>query len=486
MVPAVSAESEALYPDQIDAMRRFVIALESPRNGHEHRLSAPIEIELIAPHGAGKRTAAAQFCAALGVNLLIADAGLVLSHDTPLALCAERIVRAVRMARMTGAALYWHNAGVVEPAAWHDAPSAAITIVGSEKPLQHGLLPGSARKSITLPPLRRAQRAALWQRLTGGFPPGPVVEWTLTPAEIAIASKAAPAGDASVVEVCQRLLYQAPGEFFMPLPCPFTWEDIVLAQDVRDHLAELQAQARLRATVYEDWGFGRLCPLGRGISALFAGPSGTGKTMAAQVIARALHMALYRVDLSGVVNKYIGETEKHLKQVFDACERSNVVLFFDEADALFGQRTQVKDAHDRFANIQIDYLLQRMEQFDGIAILATNRKGDMDQAFMRRLRFIIDFLPPGPSERRKLWELALPAATPAGEPLLDGIDFELLAARFDMTGADIKAAALAAAFMACEAGSRITMDHILHGARRQMIKHGITLRTHEWREAANG
>ena len=124
--------------------------------------------------------------------------------------------------------------------------------------------------------------------------------------------------------------------------------------------------------------------------------------MAAQVIARSLEMELYRVDLSGVVNKYIGETEKRLKQVFDACERSNVVLFFDEADALFGQRTQVKDAHDRFANIEIDYLLQRMEQFDGIAILATNRKSDLDQAFVRRLRFIIDFLPPGPVERRAL------------------------------------------------------------------------------------
>ena len=130
---------------------------------------------------------------------------------------------------------------------------------------------------------------------------------------------------------------------------------------------------------------------------MFAGPSGTGKTMAAQVLARSLDMELYRIDLAGVVNKYIGETEKRLKQVFDACERSNVLLFFDEADALFGQRSQVKDAHDRYANIQIDYLLQRMEQFNGIAILATNRKGDLDKAFLRRIRFIVDFMQPGPS-----------------------------------------------------------------------------------------
>jgi AAA+ superfamily predicted ATPase len=486
MIPAGSiTEAQPLYLSEIEAMRNFVAALENRNSGSEHRLSAPIEIELIGPAGAGKRTAAMRFCSEIEVNLLIADAAELMGRDIPLAVCTERIVRAVRMARMSGAVLYWHDAGVVDPAAWHDSPTAAVTILGTQNPLPHTAGRGPARKSIKLPELRRTQRAALWQRLTGEPAPGPIVDWTLTPAEIVSAAKVAPAGSAAVVEACQRLLYQAPGEFFMPLPCPYTWDDIVLAPHLRDHLAELESQAHLRGPVYEDWGFARLCPLGRGISALFAGPSGTGKTMAAQVIARSLGMELYRVDLSGVVNKYIGETEKRLKQVFDACERSNVVLFFDEADALFGHRTQVKDAHDRFANIQIDYLLQRMEQFDGIAILATNRKSDMDHAFMRRLRFIIDFLPPGPAERRKLWELALPATTPAGEPLLDGIDFELLATRFDLTGADIKATALAAAFLAFDAGCRITMDHIIRGARREMTKHGITLRSHEWQERAH-
>ncbi len=197
-------------------------------------------------------------------------------------------------------------------------------------------------------------------------------------------------------------------------------------------------------------------------------------------------MDLYRVDLSGVVNKYIGETEKRLKQVFDACERSNVVLFFDEADALFGQRTQVKDAHDRFANIEIDYLLQRMEQFDGIAILATNRKSDLDPAFVRRLRFIIDFLPPGPPSGASCgnWPCCRPRR--AASRCWTGIDFESLAARLDMTGADIKAAALSAAFRARHAGSRITMDHILHAARREMTKRGITVRADDWQEAADG
>ena len=177
-----------------------------------------------------------------------------------------------------------------------------------------------------------------------------------------------------------------------------------------------------------------------------------------------------------MVNKYIGETEKRLKQVFDACERANVMLFFDEADALFGQRTQVKDAHDRFANIEIDYLLQRMEQFEGIAILATNRKGDLDKAFLRRVRFIVDFMPPGPAERLALWRRVLPAQTAKGEPLLQEIDWNFLSAKLNMTGADITAAALDAAFLAYSQGKRIGMEHVLHAARRTMTKQGVVLR----------
>ncbi|HEX7681511.1 MAG TPA: ATP-binding protein, partial [Thermoanaerobaculia bacterium] len=189
-------------------------------------------------------------------------------------------------------------------------------------------------------------------------------------------------------------------------------------------------------------------------------------------------------DLAGVVNKYIGETEKRLKVIFDSCERANVLLFFDEADALFGQRTQVKDAHDRFANIEIDYLLQRMEQFDGIAVLATNRRSDLDKAFVRRLRFIIDFMQPGPAERRELWRRALPETAPAGDPLLDAIDFDLLASRLAMTGADIKQSALGAAFLARSEGSRIGMRHLLAAARREMTKHGVELRPGDLGETA--
>jgi SpoVK/Ycf46/Vps4 family AAA+-type ATPase len=202
--------------------------------------------------------------------------------------------------------------------------------------------------------------------------------------------------------------------------------------------------------------------------------------MAAQVIAKSLGLDLLRVDLAGVVNKYVGETEKKLREVFDACEDSAAILFFDEADALFGNRTQVRDAHDRFANIEIDYLLQRIERFDGVAILATNRRQDLDPAFIRRLRFVVEFLPPRVEERLALWRLALPSHAPTGEPIRDEIDWSYLSDRLIMTGAEIKTVTLGAAFLARESGSRIGMRHLLIAAQREMTKQGQRIRAPLW------
>jgi hypothetical protein len=413
--------------------------------------------------------------------MVVADASLLLGSDVPLPLAIERAIRAIRAARLRRAILYWHAADAVNPRVWQALFGYTdLMLFGSRSPLPYHPTGKTIRQSFPLPMLSRAQRIALWQGLAEQLMPETVAEWKLTPAEIAHAAMLATVSTDAVAEACRQMLSQQPGELFAPLVCPYTWDDIVLTPNVRQHLLELEKQARLRWPVYEDWGFEKLCPLGKGITALFAGPSGTGKTMAAQVLARSLQRDLYRVDLAGVVNKYIGETEKRLKQVFDACERAGVVLFFDEADALFGQRTQVKDAHDRFANIEIDYLLQRMEQFDGIAILATNRKGDLDTAFLRRIRIVVDFLPPTPAERLALWKLALLARSPSGEELLDRIDWEFLANKLNMTGADIKSAALGAAFLARAQGTRITMPHVLHAARREMTKHGVTLRPGEW------
>jgi len=245
------------------------------------------------------------------------------------------------------------------------------------------------------------------------------------------------------------------------------WEDLVLPETETALLRRIVDQIRARARVYDDWGFRECMNRGFGISALFAGDSGTGKTMAAEVIANALSLDLYRIDLSAVVSKYIGETEKNLRQVFDAAEAGGAILFFDEADALFGKRGEVKDSHDRYANIEINYLLQRMEAFGGLAILATNRKSDLDNAFVRRLRFIIDFPYPSAAERRRIWERAFAPRVP-----LRGVDFGRLAA-FDLSGGNIHSVALNAAFLAAQAEPKeVTMPLLLEAARMEYRKLG--------------
>jgi SpoVK/Ycf46/Vps4 family AAA+-type ATPase len=216
--------------------------------------------------------------------------------------------------------------------------------------------------------------------------------------------------------------------------------------------------------VYEQWGFGAKLSRGRGIVALFAGPSGTGKTMAAEVLAHRLDLDLYRIDLAGVISKFIGETEKNLKRVFDAAEQSGAILFFDEADALFGKRSEVRDSHDRYANIEINYLLQRMEDYRGLAILATNRKSLLDQAFLRRLRFLIDFPLPLAADRLRIWRGAFPA-----QAQLELLDYQLLG-RLELSGGSITNIALNAAFLAASEQTTIGMNHVLVAARREYSK----------------
>ncbi|TFI56929.1 ATP-binding protein [Sphingomonas parva] len=240
--------------------------------------------------------------------------------------------------------------------------------------------------------------------------------------------------------------------------------DIVLPEGEMALLDHIAAQVRERAKVYDDWGFRERMNRGLGVSALFAGDSGTGKTMAAEMLADRLSLDLYRIDLSAVVSKYIGETEKNLRDVFDGAETGGAILFFDEADALFGKRSDVKDSHDRYANIEIDYLLQRMEAFAGLAILATNMKSALDPAFVRRLRFIVNFPYPGPGERRRIWQHAFPPGVP-----LRGVDFERLA-QLDLTGGNIHGIAINAAFMAAAAGTPVTMDLLLDACRIELRK----------------
>jgi winged helix domain-containing protein/ATPase family protein associated with various cellular activities (AAA) len=250
----------------------------------------------------------------------------------------------------------------------------------------------------------------------------------------------------------------------------YTWDEIVLPQDNLSQLKELCAQARYRHLVYGEWGFERKLSLGKGLNALFSGPPGTGKTMAAEVIAHELQLDLYRIDLSQVVSKYIGETEKNLHQIFQEAQTGHAILFFDEADALFGKRSEVKDAHDRYANIEVGYLLQKMEEYEGVAILATNLSQHIDEAFLRRMHFIVEFPFPDHEYRRQIWQVVFPREA----PLAKEVDFDALAREIRLAGGNIKNIALSAAFYAASNGRMIQMAHLWQAARREHQKLGRT------------
>jgi SpoVK/Ycf46/Vps4 family AAA+-type ATPase len=234
-------------------------------------------------------------------------------------------------------------------------------------------------------------------------------------------------------------------------------------------LWQLVAHVRQRAVVYQGWGFERVLRRGLGITALFAGPSGTGKTLAAEVVARELGLDMFVIDLSQVVSKYIGETEKNLRRVFDAAERGGAVLLFDEADALFGKRSEVKDSHDRYANLEVSYLLTRMETYRGLAVLTTNQKKALDAAFTRRLRFVVDFPFPDAGERAQIWRRVIPAEVP-----VESLEIDRLA-RLTVAGGSIRNIALGAAFLAAEEGAAVSMRHLLASTRAEYVKNERTL-----------
>lgn len=251
----------------------------------------------------------------------------------------------------------------------------------------------------------------------------------------------------------------------------YTWNDIVLPADALNQLREMCSRVVYRHQVLDTWGFGSKLSQGKGVNALFAGPSGTGKTMAAEVIANELKLELYKIDLSGVVSKYIGETEKNLDRIFKAAESANAILFFDEADALFGKRSEVRDSHDRYANVEVSYLLQKMEQHQGVTILATNLRGNLDEAFLRRLAFLVHFPFPEEPDRRRIWAGIWPSQT----PLAEDVDLDYLTHRFKLSGGNIKNVALAAAFLAANEGMPVTMAHLLQAVRREYQKLGKVL-----------
>jgi hypothetical protein len=431
-------------------------------------------VELVGDDASARRAVALAVAAALGREAFALPAAAVpaLAHER-----SEFGARWQREARLRGRLLLIES----------DAPEAAVfaaRIAGDGVPIllgHTGARPSEADgvPAFAVPSPTPAEAHALWRAALS-----PHAEWSddelgrlacsfrLGAAEIgAIAGSLGDAtGEAArglLAAACRDASRRALGEFGglarRIVPCA-GWEDLVLAARHKRQLRAIADQALHRWRVHERWGFARRSGRGLGISALFTGASGTGKTMAAEVLAGELGLELYQVDLSAVVSKYIGETEKNLRRVFDAAEGSGAVLFFDEADALFGKRSEVKDSHDRYANVEVSYLLQRMEQYEGIAILATNLRSALDQAFMRRLRFVVEFPFPDAAERREIWRRVLPLELPQ-----DGVDVDRLA-RLNLPGGNIRNIALSAAFLAAAENGAVTMRHLRAAAEAECAK----------------
>jgi hypothetical protein len=317
-----------------------------------------------------------------------------------------------------------------------------------------------------------AQRARLWAAAMPGAAADDLArQYPLAPALVHAAARAIRArahgravGPADVRAGVRAVVDDRFGELARRVEVTQTWDDLVLGPDQLDAIAELCARIRQRATVYETWGFAAKVGKGLGVTALFSGPPGTGKTMVAGLIARELGLELILVDTARVTSKYIGDTEKHLGALFDAAEAAGAILLFDEADALFGKRTEIRSSHDRYANLETGYLLQRLEHFTGICLLTSNHETHLDPAFQRRLAVHVRFELPDEPERAALWRAMLPT----GAPVAPGVDLATLARRFGLAGGHIRNAALRAAFLAAEEGAAISPAHLEHASRLEL------------------
>jgi AAA+ superfamily predicted ATPase len=453
-----------LPPSHRDLAERIAAAWDAPpRDGR------PLLVELDGPDATEKREVAVAAAQSAGLGALLVRAG-----DIPADTAERSTLRCLleREALLDGTVL------VIETDDW-EAPEQQRGLppfLEALGPVRAVVL-GRDRLRLSRPTLRldvgrptSAEQRDLWHRTLGmrarGLDDGidaVLMQFDLGRNEIEAAGSALAEEDGTAArdalwELCRAQSRPRLEELAQRIEPAATWDDLVLPERQKDTLRQIASQLRARHKVYRDWGFARRTSRGLGIAALFAGSSGTGKTMAAEVLARELRLDLFRIDLSAVVSKYIGETEKNLRRVFDAAEVGGAILLFDEADALFGKRSEVKDSHDRYANIEVGYLLQRMESYRGLAVLTTNHKQALDTAFLRRLRFVVQFPFPDAAQRTEIWRRAFPPEADTGR-----LDFGRLA-RLSVPGGNIRNIALNAAFLAADRDEAIGMGHLLQAA----------------------
>jgi AAA+ superfamily predicted ATPase len=468
---------------------RFLIELKNALNSE----ASSRVFYFVGPRGAGKKSAAGALSAEIGRPMLVADLRQFFASD----LSYDMILSLLnREATLCGANLYLDHAEALTS----DEPTHArqrAAMLHAIRPAKHLVFVASGsqledrceRESVwtfEFPIPGFADRTELWTRAVRETS-CPEKDWdpsvlagkfVLTAGEIYAscrqASRCATLRGEGVVSMSEleaaarAQSSQNLRRLAQKVDCVSDWKDLVLPPRTLHQLREVCATEKHRHLVHSTWGFARSMTLGRGLNVLFHGSSGTGKTTAATILARELGLDLYKIDLSTVVSKYIGETEKQLSRIFREAKSSNAILFFDEADALFGKRSEVKDAHDRYANTEVAFLLQKMEEYEGIAILATNFRKNMDDAFTRRIQFIIEFPFPDAQYRQQIWKTLIPS----NAPLADDVNFGFLARQFELAGGNIRNAVLAAAFLAAESGIAIHMAHFIRAVSRELQKLG--------------
>jgi ATPase family associated with various cellular activities (AAA) len=458
--------------------------------------------------GAGKQSCANALCAEMGCGLLEVDSeGLTTSQaDLP-----DLFTWLGREQRLANSGIYLRNAETLFEADGRPLPQArglarallrcciVLLMVGCSEPCDlKALLPGIRFQLFRFPALPFPLRLQAWEKemtATFGGRDGTDLkelanQFVLTAGQIRDAVQAtrddlrlrdktgAVPSNADLFASARAQSQHELRSLAQRIELVYSWDDLVLPPATISQLREIVGAVKRRHMVYTQWGFEQRLSLGKGLKALFAGPSGTGKTMTAEVIARELGLDLYKIDLSTVVSKYIGETEKNLDRIFRAAQSSNAIIFFDEADALFGKRSEVKDAHDRYANIEVAYLLQKVEEYDGFVILATNLILNIDEAFKRRMNYTVEFPFPDEQLRERLWRTMFPPQTPLG----DDLDFAFLGRQFPLSGGNIKNAALAAAFLAAASESAVQMRHLIEAVAREWQKMGKLLSAADFKQ----